>query len=76
MSVICAVNGRTSKCPSMMLLIRHLFSIASKYAFDLRLEFIAGRDNVRADALSRLRVRDFLAGNPSADVMGTVVPKL
>jgi hypothetical protein len=76
MSVVCAVNGGTSKCPSVMLLIRHLFFIAAKYAFDLRLKFIAGRDNVSADVLSCLHVKDFLAGNLSADVNGTVVPKL
>ena len=75
MSVVYAVNNGTSKCKAMMSLIRRLFHFAAQYSFDLRLVFIAGKDNIRADLLSRLRVSEFLTVHPSADASLTEIPR-
>lgn len=67
MNVIQAVNNGTSKNSDIMILVRHLFHIASTFNFEVRLRYIKSRDNVAADLLSRLNIDDFKRLYPFTD---------
>ena len=50
---VTAVNDHKSPVPTMAYLLEWLHELQAKYSFDLRLEFVASKDNVAADAASR-----------------------
>ena len=75
-SVVHCMNNGTSKCVNVMSLMRKLFFVAAKFNFDIRLTHVAGIDNVAADLLSRLKVKEFLVEFPGSDVIGCVVPDI
>ena len=76
MAVVSCVNSGTSKCIHIMKLIRQPFFVAASYGFDVRLNHIAGNDNVGPDRLSRLDLNAFRVACPGADVCGASVSTL
>lgn len=52
-AAFCGANVPTT-IPSLALLLGELHRLMAKFSFDLRLEYVKSKDNVAADALSRL----------------------
>ena len=70
-----AMTNLRSPSNRLMRLIRHLSSLAARFQFDFKCEWIEGELNVLADHLSRSRIQEFLALVPTADPEATpVVP--
>ena len=73
-SVVSIVNRQTSKCPSIMTLVRFFVLQCLKRNITFSARHIPGKDNNIADALSRFQVHRFRHLAPEADQAGAVVP--
>lgn len=67
LGLIKALNRQYTRRPAMAALLRVLSNHAVECGFEWRCEWIAGKENVRADALSRLQIDAFKAQFPSAN---------
>ena len=59
----------------MMGLIRALFFHTASFDIHLRLSYVPGAENIDADLLSRLQVREFRDRNPTAEAEPVDVPE-
>ncbi len=62
-----AINSGTIKCVQTMELIRSLYFMLCMFNIEIKAEYINTRDNVWADALSRLDMKKFWYTCPSAE---------
>ena len=75
MAVVEVVNNGYSKDKLLMHLIRCLFFISEHFKVQVEAVHCPGKDNIRADALSRNEVDRFLQALPGADQKETDIPQ-
>lgn len=73
-SVVAILNSRTSKDPSIMLLLRSLLHCAAQSAFFFTAQHVPGVNNGIADALSRFRMQVFRSLAPAANKLPESIP--
>lgn len=73
MPVMHAVDSLRSKSVRMMGPIRYLATLAAQHQFDYKCDWIAGKKNVLADALSRFDLDKFRENLPTAHIHPTPV---
>ena len=54
------VNGHKTTIPSLAILLAEIHKLMAQFSFDLRLEYVPSKENVAADALSRLDYDTFI----------------
>jgi hypothetical protein len=73
-ATVFAINKGRSDSPAMMQLMRRMVLVAAKNNFAFAAEFIPGKDNNIADALSRFQFDRFRQLAPEADPSPTPLP--
>lgn len=73
-AVVAILASRTSKDPSIMLLLRHLLMSAAKFNFAFTAQHVPGLDNRIADAISRFQWQVFRQLAPQADLVPLAIP--
>ena len=73
-AVVEVVNAGSSRDSEIMHLLRSLFFVSAHFELSIRAVHVAGKDNVKADAISRDNVSLFLAQAPEADRSPTPLP--
>jgi len=73
-AVVAIVNKQTSRCPTIMKLVRFFVLQCLKLNITFCARHIAGKNNNVADALSRFQMGRFREAAPTADVEPTTVP--
>ena len=66
--VVYAVNNGSSKCESIMALVRRLFYVAARGNFECKLVHVEGKRNIAADMLSRRKIQNFKKTFPQYNV--------
>ena len=74
-SIVYAVNKGYSKSKDIMKLVRCLYNLAVTFNFNCRLVYVKSKDNIAADAISRLQFVRFYTDRPSAEESPTEVPE-
>ncbi len=74
MAVVEVVNNGYSRDKELMHLLRCLFFITEHLGMSIMAVHLPGKDNIRADALSRNDLTRFLQAAPKADRVPTQVP--
>ena len=73
-AVVFVLNARTSHDPPMMHLLRSLLTAAVRFNFTFVAEYLPGKQNLIADALSRFHWQDFRHLAPGAHTHPINVP--
>ena len=73
-AIVLAWQGKSSKEPCVVLLLRMLFLTAARHNFTVILRHVSGQHNAIADALSRCQFTPFFALAPQADPRPTATP--
>ena len=73
-AVVFVLNARTSRDPPMMHLLRSLLTAAVRFNFTFVAEYLPGKQNLIADALSRFHWQDFRHLAPGAHTHPINVP--
>ncbi len=74
-SVIGIINKQTSRCPTIMSLVRFFVLQCLKNNIAFRARHVAGKNNVVADSLSRFQMLRFREAAPTADAEATQIPQ-
>ena len=74
MAVVETLNGGYSKDALLMQLLRSLFFITEHYQYLIEAVHCPGKDNTRADALSRNKFCQFLQASGAVDPARTKIP--
>jgi ribonuclease HI len=64
-AVMHIINGRSSRAPALMAEVRRLYSLLDSHGIHLAARYIRSEDNVMADGLSRLQLKDDWQLNPA-----------
>ena len=75
-AVVQVWQGKSSRHPRLMDLLRRLFFTAAQYNFSVSLKHVPGTQNTIADALSRKKFKLFFALAPQAQKNPTTTPGL
>ena len=74
-AVVAIVNNKTSRCPSIMKLVRFFVLQGLKLNLAFHAKHISGKSNDIADALSRFQMSRFKKLVPAASKVGLEVPQ-
>ena len=75
-AVVQVWQGKSSRHPRLMDLLRRLFFTTAQYNFSVSLKHVPGTQNTIADALSRKKFKLFFAHAPQAQKTPTATPGL